>query len=63
MYASMLMEGLRSGTAMVVADIAEGRFAEQKPIPMAEILSTIGYAMALSPLNHAAEINLTQSRR
>ncbi|MCU0902723.1 MAG: SDR family NAD(P)-dependent oxidoreductase [Tabrizicola sp.] len=47
-------------TEEVVADISEGRFAEQTPIPMADLLAAFDFALRLSPASVAREINLAQ---
>lgn len=49
-------------TPEVEADIARGAFDAQTPIPMADLLATIEYALTLSPASVAAEINLAQMR-
>lgn len=49
-------------TAEVLTDIAEGRFDEQVPIPMADLLAAFDFALALSPASVAREINLAQMR-
>lgn len=47
-------------TEEVEADIAEGRFHAQIPIPMADLLSAFDFALSLSPASVAREINLGQ---
>ncbi len=47
-------------TDEVLADISEGRFASQTPIPMADLLSAFDFALALSPASVVHEINLGQ---
>ena len=49
-------------TPEVIDDIAEERFAPQTPIPMADLLATLDYALSLSPAAVAREINLAQTR-
>ena len=49
-------------TPEVMDDIAEGRFAPQTPIPMADLLATLDYALSLSPASVAQEIDLAQTR-
>lgn len=49
-------------TAEVEADIAEGRFGEQVPIPLSDLLAVIECALALSPAAVATEIDLAQVR-
>ncbi len=48
-------------TPEVEADIAEGRFGRQVPIPLADLLAVIDLALSLSPSSVAAEINLFQT--
>jgi 3-oxoacyl-[acyl-carrier protein] reductase len=47
-------------TEEVEADIAEGRFTAQVPIPMADLLAAFDFALGLSPASVAREINLGQ---
>jgi 3-oxoacyl-[acyl-carrier protein] reductase len=49
-------------TDEVLSDIADGRFDEQVPIPMADLLAAFDFALALSPASVATEINLAQMR-
>jgi 3-oxoacyl-[acyl-carrier protein] reductase len=49
-------------TDEVLADIAEGRFEDQAPIPMADLLLAFEFALALSAASVATEINLAQMR-
>ena len=49
-------------TPEVVADIAEGRFGAQVPLPMADLLATLDYVLALGPDSVPAEIDLVQKR-
>ena len=49
-------------TAEVEADIAEGRFVEQTPIPLADLTAAVDFALAMSPASEIAEINLAQRR-
>lgn len=49
-------------TEEVILDISEGRFDDQVPIPMADLLSAFDFALALSPSSVATEINLAQMR-
>ncbi|MEO1089394.1 MAG: SDR family oxidoreductase [Pseudomonadota bacterium] len=48
-------------TEEVEADIAEGRFPPQTPIPLADLLAAVECALALSPATFASEINLVQT--
>lgn len=47
-------------TEEVEADITEGRFAEQVPIPMADLIAAIDLVLALSPAAEIARIDLAQ---
>lgn len=47
-------------TPEVLADIARGDFDPQEPIPMADILHSIDYALGCSPASAPEEINLFQ---
>jgi 3-oxoacyl-[acyl-carrier protein] reductase len=47
-------------TDEVMADIAEGRFDAQVPIPMADLLAAFDFALNLSPASVVHEINLGQ---
>lgn len=47
-------------TDEVEADIEEGRFSPQVPIPMSDVLATIDYVLACSPATTVAEIDLVQ---
>ncbi len=47
-------------TAEVLDDIREGRFVDQTPIPMADLLAAFDFALSLSPASAATEINLAQ---
>jgi 3-oxoacyl-[acyl-carrier protein] reductase len=47
-------------TPEVEADIAEGRFGAQVPIPMADLLRTLDLVLSLSPDAVPAEIDLAQ---
>jgi NAD(P)-dependent dehydrogenase (short-subunit alcohol dehydrogenase family) len=49
-------------TDEVLADIAAGRFPDQAPIPMADLLAAFDFALSLSPATVAREINLAQMR-
>jgi len=49
-------------TEEVLTDIAEGRFDDQEPIPIADLLAAFDFALALSPASLACEINLAQMR-
>jgi NAD(P)-dependent dehydrogenase (short-subunit alcohol dehydrogenase family) len=49
-------------TAEVESDVAEGRFAPQTPIPLADLLAAIDFALALSPASAARRIELSQRR-
>ena len=48
------------GTEEVLLDIREGRFKEQIPIPMSDILSSIEYILSVSSSVEIADINLIQ---
>ncbi len=47
-------------TGEVAADIAEGRFEPQMPIPLTDFLAVLECALSLSPATVATEINLAQ---
>lgn len=47
-------------TDEVLSDISEGRFDDQTPIPMADLLAAFDFALTLSPASVATEINLAQ---
>ena len=47
-------------TPEVEADIAEGRFGPQVPIPMADLLSTLDFVLSCSAATTVAEIDLHQ---
>jgi len=47
-------------TEEVESDIAEGRFSAQVPIPLADLLATVDYALVLSPASEARVIDLAQ---
>ncbi|WP_395662430.1 SDR family NAD(P)-dependent oxidoreductase [Aestuariivirga sp.] len=47
-------------TPEVEADIAEGRFPDQTPIPMIDLLATIDLVLSLSPASRVARIDLAQ---
>ncbi len=47
-------------TPEVEADVAEGRFGPQTPIPMADLLATLDFVLSLGPDSVPAEIDLTQ---
>ncbi len=49
-------------TDEVLSDIAEGRFASQEAIPMADLLAAFDFAVSLTPASVATEINLAQMR-
>jgi 3-oxoacyl-[acyl-carrier protein] reductase len=49
-------------TDEVLSDISEGRFDDQVPIPMSDLLSAFDFALALTPASVATEINLAQMR-
>jgi NAD(P)-dependent dehydrogenase (short-subunit alcohol dehydrogenase family) len=49
-------------TDEVLADIAEGRFAAQVPIPMADLLAAFDFALGLSSASVVREITLAQMR-
>jgi NAD(P)-dependent dehydrogenase (short-subunit alcohol dehydrogenase family) len=49
-------------TAEVEADIAEGRFGAQRPIPLADVCRTIDYVLALSPDTVPAHLVLAQQQ-
>jgi NAD(P)-dependent dehydrogenase (short-subunit alcohol dehydrogenase family) len=49
-------------TAEVEADVAEGRFAPQAPIPMADLLAAIDFALAVSADAVPRRIDLAQTR-
>ncbi len=47
-------------TPEVILDIKEGRFPPQKPIPLADLMSTIDWILILSPHVDVPELNLRQ---
>lgn len=47
-------------TEEVLADIREGRFREQTPIPIADLISAIDWLLSLSPTVEVGDINLMQ---
>lgn len=47
-------------TEEVLDDIAEGRFDEQTPIPLADLMAVIDCVLALSPASEIREINIAQ---
>lgn len=47
-------------TAEVEADVREGRFRDQTPIPMADVLATLEFVLGRSPATTVAEIDLAQ---
>ncbi|MGF1553082.1 MAG: SDR family NAD(P)-dependent oxidoreductase [Paracoccaceae bacterium] len=49
-------------TADVEADIAEGRFADQTPVPLADLMAMLDLVLALSPAASAREIDLAQTQ-
>lgn len=49
-------------TPEVLDDIAAGRFGEQVPIPMNDLLAAIDCAFAMSPASTIVEINVAQRR-
>lgn len=49
-------------TAEVEADILEGRFDAQEPIPMDDLLATLDYILAMSSATTVAEVDLAQRR-
>jgi len=49
-------------TDEVEADIREGRFRDQDPIPMADLLAALDYVIACSAATTVAEIDLAQRR-
>lgn len=49
-------------TAEVEADVAEGRFADQVPIPLADVTAAIDFALAISGDAVARRIDLAQAR-
>ena len=48
------------GTEEVLLDIKEGRFEDQTPIPMSDIISSIEYILSVSSSVEIADINLIQ---
>ncbi len=48
-------------TAEVEADIRDGRFSAQKPIPIADLAASLDYALGLSAASVALEIDLAQT--
>lgn len=49
-------------TEEVMADIEEGRFGQQVPIPLADMISSIEWILALSNATNIGEINIQQKR-
>lgn len=47
-------------TEEVITDIEEGRFCEQTPIPMSDVIETVEWILARSPAVDVSEINLRQ---
>ncbi len=47
-------------TPEVEADIAEGRFTQQLPIPMADLIAAIDLVLALSPATEIARLDIAQ---
>ena len=47
-------------TEEVVADIEEGRFGQQVPIPLADLISSIEWLLTLSNAVNIGEINMQQ---
>ncbi|MEL6555538.1 MAG: SDR family oxidoreductase [Cyanobacteria bacterium J06621_11] len=47
-------------TEEVIADIEEGRFSQQTPIPMADLIETVDWILARSPAVDVGEVNLFQ---
>lgn len=47
-------------TEEVLLDIQEGRFAEQVPIPMADVISAIDWILSVSPAVEIGDINMFQ---
>lgn len=47
-------------TEEVIADIEEGRFNEQTPIPMSDVIETVEWILARSPAIDVSEVNLQQ---
>lgn len=49
-------------TEEVVTDIEEGRFSQQVPIPLADLISAIDWVLALSNTVDVGDINMQQKR-
>lgn len=49
-------------TPEVEADIAEGRFGPQRPIPLADFCAALDFVLSLSPDSVVTELNLAQMR-
>jgi len=49
-------------TPEVEADIAEGRFGPQRPIPVGDFCAAVDFVLSLSPDSVVTEINLAQMR-
>jgi 3-oxoacyl-[acyl-carrier protein] reductase len=47
-------------TEEVIADIADGRFSQQVPIPLGDIISAIEWILTLSPTVDVGEIGIQQ---
>lgn len=47
-------------TEEVMSDIKEGRFSQQTPIPIADIIATVEWILARSPAVDVSEVNLSQ---
>ena len=47
-------------TEEVMTDIKEGRFCDQTPIPMSDVIETVEWILARSPAVDVSEINLRQ---
>ena len=47
-------------TEEVLSDIKEGRFKDQVPIPMSDIISTVDWLMSLSSTVEVGDVNLSQ---
>ena len=50
-------------TEEVISDIEEGRFSQQTPIPMKDVIDTVEWILARSPTVDVSEINLMQKTR
>lgn len=49
-------------TPEVEADIAEGRFGPQRPIPLGDVCAALDFVLSLSPDSVVTELNLAQMR-